>query len=100
MVSGTVSLRKENKMVVWTICLRTVCQHNTYCVDSKDKIEPYINKCMEKVKKYNKYTNTCYVLKWLMSDYGVIYKADEKGEKLFDGHHFSEFGKVEKHSVH
>ncbi len=50
-------------MIIWTIQLKTNCQSNTHCVDSKDKIEPYIKKCMKDLKKSNRYLDNKYIIK-------------------------------------
>ncbi len=87
-------------MVIYTILLRTVCQHNEYCVDHQSKIEPYIKECMKKAKKSNKYVNNRYTIKWLMIDFAVIYEANEKGEPIFDGNTLKQFGEIKRQEVH
>jgi hypothetical protein len=84
-------------MIIWTISLETDCQHNTYCVDDKNKIEPYIDNCMKAIKKYDKYTDNKYVIKWLMVDYAVIYVADERCNPVFPTR---KFGEINRHKVH
>ncbi len=87
-------------MIIYTILLNTICQHNVYCVDHQSKIEPYIEECMEKVKKSNKYVNNRYTIKWLAVDFAVIYEANEKGEPFIDGNALKKFGEIKRHSVH
>ena len=87
-------------MIIYTILLDTICQHNVYCVDHQSKIEPYIEECLEKVKKSNKYVNNRYEIKWFAVDFAVIYEVDENGETIYDGKTLKKFGEIKRHSVH
>jgi hypothetical protein len=58
-------------MNIWTIELETRHQHNTYCVDEKSKIKPYVHKCMWKMRKK---LDVHYEILWLSTDFAVIYE--------------------------
>lgn len=87
-------------MVIWTISIKTDTQHNTYCVDDESKIEPYIDECMKKVKKMNRYTNNRYEIKWLAVDFAVIYEINKNGNTIFMNDQLLRFGEVHRYSVH
>ncbi len=85
--------------MIWTIKLKTSCQNNTYCVDNKDKIIPYIDECMKESRKCNRYTNHLYRVEWLMVDYGVIYEIDDKGDRVWGDGELKSFGKIHRYFV-
>ena len=83
-------------MTIWTIEIKTIAQHNIHCVDSISKIEPYITECLKKIRMSKRYK-----LKWLVSDFGIIYELDKNGKEIFnivDG--ISKFGEVTRYHVH
>ena len=84
-------------MNIWTIYIKTISQNNTYCVNDKSKIDPYVSKCMKEIKKYNKFINDKYIIKWLTDEFAVIYEADENGEKIFPA---KTFGEIHRYFVH
>ncbi len=89
-------------VIIWTIYLETRCQHNTYCVDDKSKIEPYLEKCMEELRKYSKHIFSLYEINWLAVDYAVIYKLDKNKKRIWerDGKNLKVFGKINRYEVH
>ena len=87
-------------MTIWTIKLKTNCQNNTYCVDNKDKIVPYIDECMEKSKKSNRHTNHLYRIEWVWVDYGVIYEIDDKEKRILCNNELKRFGEIHRYFVH
>lgn len=58
-------------MNIWAIKLEIRHQGNTYCVDERSKIKPYIHKCMWKMRKR---LDVHYEIKWLATDFAVIYE--------------------------
>jgi hypothetical protein len=80
-------------MTIWTISIKTEAQHNTYCVDDKSKIKPYIDECIKEVKRM-------YKLKWLAVDFGVIREIEKDGQLTWNGGKFVTFGKVNRYEVH
>lgn len=89
-------------MNIWAISLKTTCQHNTYCVNSKDKIEPYIKKCMKEIKKNYRGDNNRYKIEWLAVDFAVIYEIDKDREHVWTDSrsHLSKFGEINRYNVH
>ena len=91
-------------MNIWAISLKTMCQSNTHCVDSKNKIEPYIKKCLADVKKSNKNENINYEIEWLMVDFAIIYEVDSKGKNVWtraEGRNkTARFGEIHRYGVY
>ena len=77
-------------MIIWTIKIKTTKQHNTYCVDNKEKIIPYVKKCMNKVRKK---IDKDYEIKWIVGDYAVIYELNTDSN-------FNVIGKIWRYEVH
>ena len=87
-------------MIIWAIHLKTLCQHNTYCVDDKSKIEPYVEKCMKELKKYSKRIYSLYEINWLAVDFAIIYKLDKDGKRSIGKDGLKRIGEIYRHEVH
>lgn len=62
-------------MIIWAITLKTDHQHNTHCVDKKEKVDAYVKKCMWKMRKR---PDVHYEIKWLAVDFAVVYEINKR----------------------